>query len=65
MIEAAGWVMEVLVSEEVDVDTALGFVHLSDLGANECGKIHNERKTRYRISTLIVTDHNLAYFFKK
>lgn len=35
MVEAAGWVMEVLVGEEVDIDTALGFIHLSNLGRYE------------------------------
>lgn len=32
MIEAAGWVMEALVSEEVDIDAALGFIYLGNLG---------------------------------
>lgn len=32
MVEAAGRVVEVLISEEVDVDTALGFIHLGNLG---------------------------------
>lgn len=45
MVEAAGWVVEVLVGEEVDVDTTLGFIHLSNLGVNECEQISNERRT--------------------
>lgn len=50
MVEAAGWVVEVLVGEEVDVDTALGFIHLSNLGANECGKTNNERMTERELT---------------
>ena len=32
MVEAAGRVVEALVSEEVDIDAALGFIYLGNLG---------------------------------
>lgn len=35
MIEAASWIMEVLVSEKVDVDAVLGFVYLGNLGRDK------------------------------
>lgn len=35
MVEAAGRVMEALVSEKVDVDAALGFVYLGNLGRGD------------------------------
>lgn len=34
MVEAAGRVVEVLVGEKVDVDAALGFIYLGNLGGN-------------------------------
>lgn len=40
VVEAAGGVVEVLVSEKVDVDAALGFIYLGDLWGEcqgECG----------------------------
>lgn len=47
MVEAAGRVVEALVGEKVDVDAALGFVHLSDLGRGDIrvsGELHDEDK---------------------
>lgn len=35
MIEAAGWIVEVLVSKKVDVDAVLGFVYLGNLGQDK------------------------------
>lgn len=35
MVEAAGGVVETLVSEQVDVDAALGFVYLGNLGRGD------------------------------
>lgn len=47
MIEAAGRVMEALVSKKVDVDTALGFVYLGNLGRGDAKvsvEVHEEEK---------------------
>lgn len=35
MIEAAGWIVEVLVSKKVDIDAVLGFVYLGNLGQDK------------------------------
>lgn len=35
MVKAAGRVVEVLVSEQVDVDAALAFIHFGNLGGND------------------------------
>lgn len=35
IVEAAGCVVEVLISEQVDVDAALGFIHLRNLGGQQ------------------------------
>lgn len=48
MVEATGRVVEVLVSEQVDVDAALAFIHLGNLGRNDkvsVLSIHEERIT--------------------
>lgn len=37
MIEAAGWIVEVLVSKKVDIDAVLGFVYLGNLGDEKEG----------------------------
>lgn len=35
MIEAAGWIVEVLVSKKVDIDAVLGLVYLGNLGQDK------------------------------
>lgn len=35
MIEAAGWIVEALVSKKVDIDAVLGFVYLGNLGQDK------------------------------
>lgn len=49
MVEAAGRVVEVLVGEKVDINTALGFVYLGDLGKGTVKvsvAVHEDEKQR-------------------
>lgn len=54
MIEAAGWIVEVLVSKKVDIDAVLGFVYLGNLGQDEKEGVKMQVQKRRIVKTAVL-----------
>lgn len=77
MVEAARWIVEVLVSEQVHVVAAFGFVHLSNLGQDkqkelceggggvreECENETKKRNQTKRKENIFLADVYIIKFF--
>lgn len=75
MVEAARWIVEVLVSEKVHVVAVFGFVHLSNLGQDkkkelcegagrvreECENETEKRNQTKRKENIFLADHQILY----